>query len=967
MKSASILFLCGLLVAAGSARAQSADHESLVIFARNLWTGKVLLQDARVLVKDGRIVSVVSAGEREAPAAARVMEVAWLLPGLVMADSVSLTATLEDPVSVTPAIRAVDGYDPFIPRPELESSGVTAVYLSPGRTRLIAGIGGVIRPGVEDPDLAIIAATAALHGSVIEAARRPQDVFQPPVAPAEDAERFPPAKPQLPHTRAGAFLALRELFLKARGPDGERVPRGRYEKDLRPVRAFLDGKMPLRLRAETAADIFGAIQVARRFKARLVIEGGTEAWRLAEELAEVGASVVLATGTPPTGRLSPPPPFNAPGGRPHPQAAALLKRAGVKVALVPAATGAFSDLLWYAGQAMTRGGFDREDVLRAVTSGAAGVLGVQDDCGFVAPGRAADLVAFDQDPLAPAAHPILVVAAGQILHRSDEKDEEESRPVAIFARRIHTAAGAPIENGVVLVQDGRIVDVGSEVTVPAGARRVSLENAVVVPGFVDAGTQAGMRGYRMDDSGVLTLPPPQKTLPMDKPPSESFDPRFPEVRAVAEAGVTTLVLAPAGGRAPAGLLSVVKTGGEPGPASVVASVAGVLFDYSSATWSPSVLSSLRRTLKSGRKYARAWKEYEEKLAAWKAKHPDTASPRRAVKPGKIQAPKARDPVTGSWSGTAEYEGLLVKVKAEFALDGKSVSGTVHASMIPGGSAPVEGVFENDVLSLQMEIQGTSVEVTLDVGRDEMEGLWRAEGAGEGRIVLKRRWKPAAGGDKKDGSAPAKQGKKGSEKGAGDSTAKKAASGDKPPKQPRKVAAMEPYRRLFTLEIPAFVGVARSPRLAREILRIFRDEFELKTVFVSPRLVKGLIDEMGRLGVGLACTGPAVYTEEGTRVNPALIAIRNRVPAILRSGPGGDSRTLYHSAAYLVRCGLSPADALKMITRWPARIFGLGKRLGTIQRGRDADLVILDGEPFAPGTHILKVMVNGRFVGEKEKE
>jgi hypothetical protein len=53
-------------------------------------------------------------------------------------------------------------------------------------------------------------------------------------------------------------------------------------------------------RRTRSADVLAAIDLAREFKFKLVIEGGNEAWRHAAELASVGASVVLrAVATPP--------------------------------------------------------------------------------------------------------------------------------------------------------------------------------------------------------------------------------------------------------------------------------------------------------------------------------------------------------------------------------------------------------------------------------------------------------------------------------------------------------------------------------------------------------------------------------------------------------------------------------------------------------------------------------------------
>ena len=70
-----------------------------------------------------------------------------------------------------------------------------------------------------------------------------------------------------------------------------------------------------------------------------------------------------------------------------------------------------------------------------------------------------------------------------------------AQDIAVRGERIYTSAGAPIDNGVVIIQDGQIAAVGpaSSVSVPSGIQVV--EAAVVTPGLVDAHTVVGMVGF----------------------------------------------------------------------------------------------------------------------------------------------------------------------------------------------------------------------------------------------------------------------------------------------------------------------------------------------------------------------------------------------------------------------------------------------------------------------------------------
>jgi imidazolonepropionase-like amidohydrolase len=66
-----------------------------------------------------------------------------------------------------------------------------------------------------------------------------------------------------------------------------------------------------------------------------------------------------------------------------------------------------------------------------------------------------------------------------------------AQTVAIEGGTVHTMTGAPIEGGTVLIRDGRIVAVGRDVAVPAGARRIDARGRHVTPGFIESGTQIG--------------------------------------------------------------------------------------------------------------------------------------------------------------------------------------------------------------------------------------------------------------------------------------------------------------------------------------------------------------------------------------------------------------------------------------------------------------------------------------------
>jgi len=78
----------------------------------------------------------------------------------------------------------------------------------------------------------------------------------------------------------------------------------------------------------------------------------------------------------------------------------------------------------------------------------------------------------------------------------------------------------------------------------------------------------------------------------------------------------------------------------------------------------------------------------------------------------------------------------------------------------------------------------------------------------------------------------------------------------------------------------------------------------------------------------------------------------------------DSRLFIRSAGIAVRAGMSRDKALYAMTMAGARMLGLDSRIGTLEGGKDADFIVLSGDPLSVYTHVEQTWVEGRKVFDR---
>jgi imidazolonepropionase-like amidohydrolase len=130
----------------------------------------------------------------------------------------------------------------------------------------------------------------------------------------------------------------------------------------------------------------------------------------------------------------------------------------------------------------------------------------------------------------------------------------QSEPVVLKGGRIVPVSGPEIENGSVVIIDGKIRAFGASVEVPAGAKVIEIaRTSWILPGFIDAHSHLGSSF----DVEEFTEPatPEAKAV-------EAFTSRHPDVRAALSSGVTLAAISPGNGNVIGGRIGVVRLNGE---------------------------------------------------------------------------------------------------------------------------------------------------------------------------------------------------------------------------------------------------------------------------------------------------------------------------------------------------------------------------------------------------------------------
>ncbi len=197
--------------------------------------------------------------------------------------------------------------------------------------------------------------------------------------------------------------------------------------------------------------------------------------------------------------------------------------------------------------------------------------------------------------------------------------------------------------------------------------------------------------------------------------------------------------------------------------------------------------------------------------------------------------------------------------------------------------------------------------------------------------------------------------------------KAVAAGSKDAKPPERDLAMEPL--VQVLEGKRIVQ--HHTHRADDIMTVLRiaDEFHYRVVIHHGSEAHLVADELARrhIPVTLTIVDSPGGKLEAINVNEHTAAILEKAGVKVAINTDDDinsSRFIIREAALAVRGGMSEEGALRALTINPAEMLDLGNRVGTLEKGKDADFILLSGPPFSVYTKVLETWIEGEKVFDR---
>ncbi|HNX29809.1 MAG TPA: amidohydrolase [Syntrophomonadaceae bacterium] len=353
--------------------------------------GKVITLDQRgvidnaVIILDGPLIKAVGVNI-PVPEECTLIDAAggYILPGFIDAHThigleEEIYAVEGDDVNetsdpVTPELQALDGVNfADLAFADALSGGVTRSVSLPGSANVIGGQAVLLKHLAESASEMIYKNPAGLKAAL-----------------GENPKRVYSQQKKTPVTRMASASLLREALFVARQNMGKKDLAAREVYRQKPLQAVLERKMPLMLHAHRADDILTALRIKDEFDIDMIIQHGTEAFKVADELIKRDVPVLLGPLLVNRAKVE--------MKEVSFKNAVKLEQQGVKFSFITDHPVIPIKYLRECAAIAVREGLNEETALKALTIYPAQILKVDDEIGSITAGKRADLVIFDGHP-----------------------------------------------------------------------------------------------------------------------------------------------------------------------------------------------------------------------------------------------------------------------------------------------------------------------------------------------------------------------------------------------------------------------------------------------------------------------------------------------------------------------------------------------------------------------------------------
>jgi len=374
------------------------------------------IEGGTVLLQGGKIAAVEGPGFA-VPSDVSVVDAAgkWVLPGFIdahahagvheEAEGWAGQDTNERTDPNTAHVRALDAINPADQgfRDAIEG-GVLAVNVNPGSANPIGGQTAAIKCWGRTVDEMVLREPAGLKSAL-----------------GENPKRVYGERNETPSTRLGTAAVIRAAFVAAvnyqaklaASASSDSSERSVVERDLKleALSRVLRREIPWRQHCHRADDIATAMRMAREFGYDLVIDHGTEAHLLADQIAAASIPVVIGPLFTSRSKVELRNRSLANPGR--------LAAAGVTIAITTDHPVVPINFLIHQATLAVKEGLDPVTALRAVTIHPARIIGVADRLGSLSVGKDADVVIWSGDPLDVMSRAERAFIGGREIYRYD--------------------------------------------------------------------------------------------------------------------------------------------------------------------------------------------------------------------------------------------------------------------------------------------------------------------------------------------------------------------------------------------------------------------------------------------------------------------------------------------------------------------------------------------------------------------